>query len=258
MNLIRFNGRKIIKVEVENVGGMIAYNVYRTYWDDKFKNYLIPAPKKGEVVAVFDVVWGSDDIGKKATSIVYFHKRYLVKDGYGHIVVDPKVEELIKEFFNKTKVSTNMWVVKPTREHKIELLGKIFLMKDENSFISEDQTIEMSVGTYENYGENTLKINGVEIPTRVASFEHQGGGASFNNWYLTERLALATVVTNTELPCKFRLSEKYTQGIKWIEDKEYILEDELFSVKIKCYFDSEEEYQSGDGECFSRDIKWKF
>lgn len=72
----------------------------------------------------------------------------------------------------------------------------------------------------------------------------------FSNWYLTERLALTIAFTNTNLPCRFRVVNKYLPTTPWEEGSVEVVQDGPFEIKLTHYYDDDAwgtgYYEEGD------------
>lgn len=216
----RFDGEKIIPVKY--TGKMVRYNLATVYGSNSWKAFKLPKPKKGEVVlmATHPIVAGP-------CGVLYIEEKYIFVNEWGRV-----------EFSQTNKILNldndyTYYIAVRTKDCKMELLGKIFLMKDENSFISECGKIELHPF------ENKLIINGRRYPTIIKNGEYYGGGTSFDNWYLTERLALTIASTNTSLPTRFYIQNRYSPTQPWEEGKTETIEDGPFKITFTHYYDEE-------------------
>ncbi|MEI8130620.1 MAG: hypothetical protein WCG55_03900 [bacterium] len=221
-----------------------------TYADHGWKLAEIPQPRKDEVVVMIADAQIAGPVG-----VLYLHKRYLNKDNYGDLQVDPRVQDTLRMFRGKSH--SWLMVVKPTSEYKIQLFGKVFLLKDYESFISEDGIVEIRPFDLR------LRINGIQVPTRTGA-ECVPGHVE---WCLSEKVGIKIadpvvsekleLTTGFYLPNGFRFFNKFAQGFEWADGKRQVFEDNLFIVSAECFFDEEENFHTGCGEFTNWEIQWK-
>lgn len=96
----------------------------------------------------------------------------------------------------------SIWEVKPTASYGLELFGKDFYMRNEDSLSSTEGDVVMVFAACEDHPHPYLIVNGEEVPTKLRDKGLSTGGMCFDVWELAEGVGVVLAHTNTMLPMR--------------------------------------------------------